>query len=172
MTLALVGCAAVQAPPGVLPAMGLTRFYQVAPGIYRSAQPTPNQFIDLAVEYGVKSVVKLNYAWESPDVLPAGVEQFEHPMSAFRVLSHEDVLSVCRDVDAAPKPVIIHCEHGQDRTGLIVALCVRLRVQDGDEKPAMLPSPQVAFNEAVAYGFHRSLVALTAAFERETGVDP
>ena len=47
--------------------------------------------------------------------------------------------------DPASWPVFVHCQHGEDRTGMIVAL---YRVMTGEK------TPQDAYNEALSYGIH------------------
>jgi hypothetical protein len=91
--------------------------------IYASAQPTADEFKAMAAKLGLRSVIKLNLAaLEGRDIVPDGVEQFEHPWSPFGPVTEEQITEALTDVYWAPKPVLIHCTHGEDRTGLLVAL--------------------------------------------------
>lgn len=57
------------------------------------------------------------------------------------------------------QPVFIHCQHGRDRTGLLIGL---YRVhQEGW-------SPKKAYEEMEAFGFRAVLVGLTAYFWKDT----
>jgi protein tyrosine/serine phosphatase len=55
-----------------------------------------------------------------------------------------DLQAVLQALKECPKPVLVHCTHGEDRTGLVVAL---YRMQHGD-------SPELAYADMVRHGFH------------------
>lgn len=167
---AFSGCVhAPLAPSGALDAGGLPRLYCVASNasggcdIYRSAQPTAGQFSALVARYGLRSVVKLNSALEARDHLPGGVEPLEHPWLPAGPVDHEDAAAALYDLEHAPRPVLVHCEHGVDRTGLLVALWRVLHEHT-------LASS--AWKEWRAFGRDMSLRWLSDAFERETGWRP
>jgi hypothetical protein len=168
LALALVaGCGHVQTfVHGNLPAADLARLYCVdAPActIYRSEQPSASAFAELARVYGIRSVLKLNSALEARDHLPPGVEPLEHPMLPAGPVSHEDIAATLWDMEQASKPLLAHCEHGVDRTGLVIALW-RVKHQH------VLPSS--AWGEWRAFGRDMSLTWLSDAFFRETGWRP
>lgn len=126
--------------------------------IYRSAQPTADEFDAMKSQLGIESVIKLNSALEGRDVLPDGVARFEHPWSPVGPVSHEDLDETLVDLENAPRPVDVHCTHGEDRTGLLIGL---YRIKHGSLASA-------AWREMIAYGFHPALFGLTATFKRET----
>jgi protein tyrosine/serine phosphatase len=96
--------------------------YLVEPGLYRSAQPSAAGFRELEA-LGIKSV--LDVSGGDLDVAGAKgtkIKLFHVPMTAFglrdsRVLEALAILS-----DPANRPLLIHCHHGADRTGAMVAL--------------------------------------------------
>lgn len=152
--------------PGNLVVGGLYRLYCVdhpACTIYRSEQPSAADFSALVAQLGLRSVVKLNSAIEGRDQVPGGVERFEHPILPAGPADHEDLAAALWDLEQAPKPALIHCTHGVDRTGLLVAL-YRVKVQH------VLPSQ--AWAEWLAFGRDTSLWMLSETFERETGWHP
>lgn len=168
--IAMAGCGHV--PPMPDGALDLSlRLYCVEHGhdgrcqVYRSAQPTAEQFKALVAKYGIRSVIKLNTALPfdgGHDVLPAGVELYDHPWAPAGLVSHEDVAEALQDLDDADKPALVHCAHGEDRTGLLVGLYrVRHHV-----------APFAAWGEMRAFGFHEDLVGLKWSWERETGYAP
>lgn len=164
--LLLLSCAHVPpAPDGALECAGLERLYCVEHGtngrctIYRSAQPTAPQFACLKDKFGLRSVVKLNTRWPGDggsDSLPPGVELYHHPWWPAGPVTHEAVEETLDDLVGADKPVLIHCAHGEDRTGLLVGLW---RLRNG-------VSASSAWGEMIAYGFHSDLLGLREAFER------
>jgi protein tyrosine/serine phosphatase len=106
-------------------------FHTVIAGqLYRSAQPSPSQLERYIRENGIKTVINLRgnsgYAkWWSEEVALSeqlGVEHVDFPMSASKILTAEKadrLVAIMRD---APKPILIHCLSGADRTGLASVL--------------------------------------------------
>lgn len=169
-TLLALGCATLPAPPDALPAGGLPRVYLVSPGIYRGPQPDGAQFAALVRLYGIKSVLKLNSALEAHDVVPTGVEIIHHPWLPAGPVIAEEIAATCDDLASAPRPIYVHCQHGEDRTGAAIGVCVRKRMENA--------SPTAIWGEARRYGFHDGVVnkpglpALVESFEREIGEMP
>lgn len=156
LALLLAGCA--HAPVGGAPPINLQCF-DTAPGGcagWRSGQPTEAQIQAL----GVRSVLKLNKAIEGRDHLPAGVEPMQHPWLFVGPVDHEDVLAALYDLEHGPRPVLVHCTHGVDRTGLLIAL-YRVLVQ---HRPA-----SAAWAEWRSFPRSKFDALLYDAFERETG---
>ncbi len=70
---------------------------------------------------GVRSV--LNLRDNHDDDAVKGLGQFRLarvPMEAGKV-SREQLLQALRAIRDAPKPILVHCWHGSDRTGVVVA---------------------------------------------------
>ena len=102
----------------------------IAPGTaIRSAQPTPARLDDIVQRYGVRSVVNLRgmnagrdwYDAEIAESRRLGLQHFDIALSARTELDPGQLQAVLALVDRAPKPVLIHCNGGSDRTGLISA---------------------------------------------------
>lgn len=160
LALALSGCVHVGLPGGAMPQPINLHCFDTAPdgkcSGWRSGQPTEAEVAAL----GVKSVLKLNSAIEGRDHLPAGVEPLEHPWLFVGPVDHEDVLAALYDLEHAPRPVLVHCTHGVDRTGLLIAL-YRVKVQH------VLPAS--AWAEWRSFPRSKEDAFLYADFERETG---
>ena len=153
---------------GVAPAANpIGTFFKVAPGIYRGQRPEAAGIKYLA-SIGVKTVLDLEndmdeVAAEYAVAKSAGIHFISKPMSGFwapRTATVDAALSVLEN--PANYPVFIHCQHGQDRTGLIVGL---FRVEAEKEKPAE------AYAEMLKIGFHPALFFLNHYFEERTGFE-
>lgn len=106
-------------------------FHAVVDGqLYRSAQPDRARLLRYATTYGIRTIVNLRgahpgAAWydeERVAALEAGVDIVDFGMSASEVLPPErlaDLVTLLRDL---PKPILIHCRAGSDRTGLASVL--------------------------------------------------
>jgi len=102
--------------------------YEVAPGLYRSAQPTPRQLARFARQGG-RSVVYLrggreHGAWqlekEACDRLGLNLEEFV--VRSRGAPDRETVLAAPAFFAALEKPALIHCKSGADRAGFVSAL--------------------------------------------------
>lgn len=103
---------------------GVPNLHQVESNFYRSAQPDAQGFRALATQYGVRTVVSLR-AFNSDEILTRGLNL---RLVRFKIhtwhIEREDVVGALRALRSAAKvgPVLLHCQHGADRTGLITAL--------------------------------------------------
>ena|SRR5687767_1439192 len=105
----------------------LPNFYKVNDTLYRGGQPKPGGW-DLLRQLGIKTVINLrdadtNAEVEEEDVLSAGLQYFNFPFERWgrpEDREMELVLSIIND--PANQPVFIHCQHGADRTGVVIAV--------------------------------------------------
>lgn len=105
---------------------GLPNLHRVSPALYRGAQPEVEGFRSL-VKLGVKTVVNLRQLHSDRDELDkAGVtDQLDYVHIRFNTFhpEDEDVVEFLKVMaDPARHPVFVHCQHGADRTGMMVAL--------------------------------------------------
>lgn len=111
--------------------------------IYRSNQPTAAQITDYAANYGIKTIVNLrgsakDATWYKEEVATAktlGLTHIDFAMSADRVLSVDEVRSLTTILRNAPKPLLVHCRSGADRTGLVSAIYLS-QIANVDEETA------------------------------------
>jgi protein tyrosine/serine phosphatase len=98
--------------------------------LYRSAQLNKTETRWAAREYGIKSVLNLRgahagEAWYDDEIAAAGelgLAHFDYPLSAKRFVTSQQIADILDIVRRAPKPLLIHCKSGSDRTGLVAAL--------------------------------------------------
>lgn len=103
----------------------------ISPGlVYRSAQMNAGALAEVIPEYGIKSILNLRGAGPGKDWYDAetnaarelGVQHFDYALSASRELTDGEMDQILATIRDAPKPILIHCKSGSDRTGLISAL--------------------------------------------------
>jgi protein tyrosine/serine phosphatase len=119
-------------------------FHAVSDGVlYRSAQLSKEQFAASIRQYHIKSVLNLrgahpHEAWWDDEIAAArenGAVHYDIALSSKRFVGEEQaeqILALLRD---APKPLLIHCRSGADRSGLVAAL-YRYAIEHADAAAA------------------------------------
>lgn len=103
-----------------VPGTPLENLHQVSAELYRCEQPSAADMRALAA-LGIRSVVNLRaFHSDRDEVAGTALELREVPMHA-DALEHAELVLALRALLDAPKPVVVHCWHGSDRTGAVVA---------------------------------------------------
>ena len=145
----LLGATAARPPEWAqpVPLEGVPNLHKVNDSLYRSAQPTAQGMKNLE-KLGIRKVINLRAFHSDRDEL-AGTRILNEELSVKTWhIEDEDVVRVLRLVkDPAGGPYLIHCLHGADRTGTMVAM-YRMVVQGWRREQAI--------DELVngGYGFH------------------
>lgn len=139
----------------------VANWHRVDDQLYRCGQPDRAGMRALAA-HGVRTVVNLR-SWHSDrdEIAGTGMTLVEVPASAGS-MDYQDLVAALRAVAQSEKPVAVHCWHGSDRTGAVVAAW-RVAVSGW--------TPQQALDEMTAGGFGHSelfdnLRALVAGLDR------
>ena len=131
-----------------LPAQeGILNFGKVSDTVFRGAQPDAAGIASLK-RLGVKTIVNLRMAddvWkgEETESRTHGIIYTNLPLRGVGRPTDEQVQAVLKVIETLPGPVFIHCQHGCDRTGTIVA-CYRIKHDQWQGEKAL--------SEAVHYG--------------------
>lgn len=126
---------------------GVPGLHQVSQSLYRSAQPTA-QGMERLREMGIRTVVNLRFFHSDRDEIGETGLVSEHiPMKAWHPKEEHAVefLRIVADPDRAP--VLVHCMHGADRTGAMVAI-YRIALQGWTSEDALREMVEGG------YGFH------------------
>jgi protein tyrosine/serine phosphatase len=106
-------------------------FHAVSEGtFYRSAQLSRNELQSAIREHNIRSVLNLRgahpgQAWYDEELAMSrslGVAHYDYALSSHRFVTRQQIGEVLGLVRDAPKPLLVHCRAGADRTGLISAL--------------------------------------------------
>jgi protein tyrosine/serine phosphatase len=95
----------------------LHNFYKVDADVYRSEQPDKKGMHQLD-SMGIKTVINLKQHKADNDGTKMVLIQI--PMNA-GTISYADIVTGIKAIMQAKKPILVHCKHGADRTGCIIA---------------------------------------------------
>lgn len=148
---------------------GLSNLYRVAPELYRSRQPTTEALQQIVAGHPlaqgmdpVRTVISLR-AFHDVDGEVLGKSDkvhYEHLRFYAWKPEDEDVIKFLRIVtNPSQQPVLVHCAHGSDRTGMMVAI-YRIVVQGWSKDDALKEMIEGG------YGFHGIWHDLIAYIER------
>ena len=98
---------------------------------YRCKQLSAERFEHYINKFGIKTIVNLrgesDSGWWHDEKTIAhkhGVQHFDLPLSPFNPPSIEEILALLYIYETTPRPILIHCLQGADRTGLAAAMWV------------------------------------------------
>lgn len=98
----------------------LYNFYKVDDDLYRSEQPTKEGMVALE-SMGIKSIVNVrNILNDRREGKATKLDLYKKRINTWTI-KYSEIIDALRLIQKAPKPVLIHCKHGSDRTGCIVA---------------------------------------------------
>jgi tyrosine-protein phosphatase SIW14 len=98
----------------------LSNSFQVDSVLFRSEQPSKADMKALEVK-GFRTVVNLrNVRKDNRKARGTNLALVHVPINTWR-MSYEDVVLSLRAIHVAEKPVMLHCIHGSDRTGVVAA---------------------------------------------------
>ncbi len=144
-------------------------FHAVDPGeLYRSGQMNPETLKNTIRRWGIQCVFNLRgdgnsdwYRGETNVLESMGVPHHDFALSAGRRLGVAEMDSIVQALKAAPKPILIHCNGGADRSALVSALyCYSIL-----EEPASQADRQLTpFYGHIPYFHWRYSVAMDESF--------
>ena len=137
---------------------GVPNLHRVSDTLYRSAQPTAEGMKNLAA-LGVETVVNLRSFHSDREEIGLSGLAYEHIyMKAWHPEDEEAVRFLQIVTNPRRTPVLVHCQHGADRTGTMVAL-YRVAVEGWSKQEALKEMTKGGF------GFHSVWKNLPPWFE-------
>jgi len=126
---------------------GVPNLHRVSGDLYRSAQPSKEGMKELE-KMGVKTIVNLRSFHSDGDEMKGTGMGYEHIyMKAWHAEEKELVRFLKIVSDNNRTPVLVHCQHGADRTGTMCAM-YRIAVQGWTKEEAIAEMTKGGF------GFH------------------
>jgi protein tyrosine/serine phosphatase len=115
---------------------GVANLHQVEPDLYRGAQPDARGMKSLS-EMGVHTVLNLRSLHSDRDEIGELPLRYEHLPTVAWHTSDDDVIRFLRiATDPERRPLFVHCQHGADRTGMMMAI-YRIVVQGWSKDDAI-----------------------------------
>lgn len=141
--LLVVGAAALAVAGPLRSYVFSSNLHTVVEGkIYRSAQPSGEQLAEWIEDLSLRSVVNLrgrkshdDRRWLVEEIATAeraGIEHVSIRMSAGDVPPAQTLRELVRTLDTAPRPLLLHCKAGAERSALAAAVVVLLETGDLD----------------------------------------
>jgi len=146
-------------------------FHVVSEGlVYRSAQLDAESLAQMVQNHGIKSILNLRGAdtanWYNVETNAAqhlGLKHYDFALLAGTELKDEEMDQILAVMGSAPKPLLIHCKSGADRSALAGALYL----YGLEGKPAETAGRQLTvFCGHVPFLFWRDTIAMDRSFWR------
>ena len=102
-------------------------FHKVCENLYRSGQPDEDEFESLHTFNGIRSVLNLRENNSDQAEIAAINKRWNNAITLYEIpldtgsITEDDLYKILTVIRDAPKPLLIHCWHGSDRTGCSVA---------------------------------------------------
>lgn len=141
-------------------------FHTVEPGVfYRSAQPEGEELRAMIQRHHIRTVLNLRgpnpgRRWYDEELEVSRQEDITHldfALSAEQQVPLDRMHEVLRMIERAPKPILVHCHGGSDRSGLVSALYQAARGKSPAEVDRQL---------SLSYGHFPYLWSKTDAMDR------
>ncbi|MBR1966506.1 MAG: tyrosine-protein phosphatase [Lentisphaeria bacterium] len=131
-------------------------FHKVNENLYRSGLPDEDEFESLYTFNEIRSVLNLRENNSDKDEIDAVNKKWKTAVALYEIpldtgnISEDDLYKILTVIRDAPKPLLIHCWHGSDRTGCAVA-AYRIVFENWNVEEAIseLMKPE--------YGHHRNI---------------
>ncbi len=98
----------------------LGNFYKVSDKVYRSAQPDSKVFKDIS-GMGISAILNLrNHHTDNDEAKGSMIKLYHVKMNAGSI-TPDQLLEALIIIKDSPGPILVHCWHGSDRTGAVIA---------------------------------------------------
>jgi len=153
--------------------VGVPNLHKITTNLYRSAQPTAEGMQNLK-KMGIKTVINLrSFNSDRDEIGDTGILREHIFMKAWHPERKEVVKFLQLVTDEKRYPILFHCQHGADRTGIMCAI-YRIAVQGWNREDAIQEMKEGG------YGFHTIWVNLPTwldeldieSIKKEVGLTP
>ena len=104
-----------------VPSATLQNLYKVDDDTYRSEQPTRRGFEEIR-DKGIRTIIDLRFGHSDAALIEGLDLVLIHVGMTAWDFSEDDIVRALKAIESAPKPVLVHCQYGSDRTGVVMAM--------------------------------------------------
>ncbi len=139
------------------------RLYRINDSVYRSEQPSRNGFRELEA-LGVKTAITFRRNKDDTKKAKGTAIALVHMPLKTAELTEAQITEALRAINEAEKPVLVHCWHGSDRTGAIMA-AYRVVIENWTPEEAIkeLRLPDLGYHEK----WYPNVVELITTLDKE-----
>ncbi len=98
------------------------KIFKVDTKLYRSQQPRKRDFRTLLEKHGIREVLNLRWYHDHRRQARAVGLKLHRIASKASKISVQQLIEALRVIRDAQGPVLVHCWHGADRTGAVIAM--------------------------------------------------
>ncbi len=109
--------------------------YKISDDLYRAEQPSKKGFKELEA-LGIKTILNLRRLRNDNRKAKATNLKLEHISIKTKILDEDDIIQALKIIQNEEQPVLVHCWHGSDRTGTIIA-AYRMVIQNWTKEDAI-----------------------------------
>ena len=170
LTLVCVTTICFASQRGLPPQEGILNFGKINDSLYRGAQPDAAGIQNLK-HLGIKTIINLRMSgdvWKSEEAeaSASGILYTNLPMKGLGRPTGEQVARALSLINTLPSPVFIHCEHGCDRTGTIIA-CYRMKHDQWSSRSSLQEARQYGLS-----GWERGMKKCVLDFGKSPNKQP
>lgn len=123
------------------------RLYKISNDVYRSEQPIKKEF-KLLEDLGLKSILNLRRLKDDERKAKKCDFNLYHIRIKTKEFTEAQLISILKTLKKAEKPVLVHCWHGSDRTGITIA-AYRIIFENWSKKEAIAEfrRPEFGYHE-------------------------
>ncbi len=130
----------------ILNSKSFKNLYKINDSVFRSEQPSKKGFKELELA-GIETIISFRRLRnDSTKARGTDLELIHLPLQTKKI-EQSDIITALKVIHKAPKPLLIHCWHGSDRTG-VVAAAYRIVFENWSKKKAIAEFKQKE------YGYH------------------
>jgi protein tyrosine phosphatase (PTP) superfamily phosphohydrolase (DUF442 family) len=133
---------------------------QVSNSIWRGPRPQPTDYATVKTAFA--TVISLEGiaedAAEAVELAPVRVVSMpisDWPDIYWSGITQEFLDEILETITNSPTPVLIHCQHGEDRTGLVVA-AYRVRINGWSKESAMAEARKYGYHSWINFGLNKT----------------
>lgn len=135
----------------------LGNWFRVSAEVFRCEQPSASEMKELET-FGIKAVVNLREFHSDADEAAGTALKISEIKLDAGELTYGQLVAALKLLLAAPKPAVVHCWHGSDRTGAVIA-GYRVAVEGWSPADALDEMVNGGYGHHSMYGNLRTLVS-------------